>query len=265
MDLLKRAQAPVTEEAWEQIEEETRRTLKANLSARWLMDVEGPHGPQFAALNLGRMAVPKNQSKEAVRYGLRQVQPLIELRASFTLDQWELDNASRGAEDVDLDPAADAAREMAHFEERAIYEGLPEAGITSLRQASVHSAIKLGAEGLKFAEPISKGLVTLRQAGIDGPYGLVLGPKPYERLASVGRSCPTMQHIEHLIGGPLLLSPVLEGGFLISMRGGDFQLVLGLDASLGWESHEGGSVTLFLTESFTFRTLEPRAVVPFVE
>ncbi|MBD3162804.1 MAG: bacteriocin [Candidatus Latescibacteria bacterium] len=262
MDLLKRAQAPVTSAAWEQIDEECKRTLTTNLTARRVMDVSGPHGLEYGALNLGRLDVPSGQTDKTVRYGIRKVQPLIELRATIELDQWELDNADRGAEDVDLDPLTKAATQFARFEEQAIYTGLNGTGFTSLQKAAEHSAVKLGSDGASFPEPISEALVTLRETGIEGPYALVLGPKHYRLLTSVGRMCPPIQHVEHLIEGPVLMSPVLEGGFLLSQRGGDFEIVLGQDAALGWESHGDGKVVLFLMESFTFRVLEPRAVVP---
>ncbi len=262
MNLFKRSLAPVSDAAWHEIEEESTRTLKANLTARRVMDVSGPHGIELAAVNLGRLEVPTDQAAEGVQYGVRRIQPLIELRAVFGLDQWELDNADRGAADVDLDPLTTAAQQFARFEERAIYEGLPEAGIVSLREAAVHPAVRLGEEGAAYAGPISEALVAMRKDGIEGPYALVLGPNQFGLLAAAGRGCPALQHIEHLIGGPVLMSPILEGGFLLSMRGGDFEIVLGQDATLGWESHNGRKITLFLTESFTFRVLEPKAAVP---
>ena len=41
----------------------------------------------------------------------------------------------------------------------------------------------------------------------------------------------------------------------------DFVLTLGQDLSLGYEVQEGSAVRLYFTESFTFRVLEPQAVV----
>ena len=44
---------------------------------------------------------------------------------------------------------------------------------------------------------------------------------------------------------------------------GDFELTLGQDVSVGFEQQEGQKVRLFMTESFTFRVIEPQAVVAF--
>ena len=56
-----------------------------------------------------------------------------------------------------------------------------------------------------------------------------------------------------MLGGPILHSEVLEGGFVLSLRGEDFELTLGQDASLGYDWHDRQKVHLYLTESFTFR------------
>src|SRR5438045_2139861 len=55
MDLLKRELAPITSEAWQQIDEEARRVLKLHLAGRKLVDFSGPHGWQLGAVNTGRL------------------------------------------------------------------------------------------------------------------------------------------------------------------------------------------------------------------
>jgi hypothetical protein len=49
---------------------------------------------------------------------------------------------------------------------------------------------------------------------------------------------------------------------VLSLRGGDFKLVLGRDASLGYLSHDDVRVRLFLEESFNAELLGPEAAVP---
>jgi len=263
MDIFKRELAPVTDTAWDEIREEAQRRLRANLTARRVMDLNGPHGPDFAALSLGRLQQPAEQPVAGVGYGVHRVLPLVELRAPFELDKWELDNAERGAQDLDLDPVADAARAVAHFEERAIYEGLETAGIPGLRAVAEHKPIKLGADPVEYAKPIAQAVDVLRGADVTGEMALVLGPKTYNALAAAHKQgYQPWNHVEKLIGGPILSSPVLAGGFLLSQRGGDFEIILGQDAALGWErSQEAGKVRLFLMESFSFRVIDPEAFV----
>lgn len=45
------------------------------------------------------------------------------------------------------------------------------------------------------------------------------------------------------------------------MRGGDCVLTVGQDLSIGYVDHGRDTVELYLTESFTFRVLEPAATV----
>jgi uncharacterized linocin/CFP29 family protein len=53
----------------------------------------------------------------------------------------------------------------------------------------------------------------------------------------------------------------LEGGLLISAAEGNFELTVGQDFSVGYASHDRDQVELYLTESFTFRVLEPKGCV----
>ena len=46
------------------------------------------------------------------------------------------------------------------------------------------------------------------------------------------------------------------------MRGGDFELTVGQDFSIGYLGHTLQTVRLYLQESFTFRVLAAEAAVP---
>src|SRR5512143_2175926 len=102
VDLLRRDVAPVPDEAWKQIDETALRVLKAELAGRSVVDFVGPHGWEFAAVNLGRLEV-RSKPDDQVPWGLRQVQPLVEVRIGFRVPQMEIDNAARGAKDIKLD------------------------------------------------------------------------------------------------------------------------------------------------------------------
>ena len=112
MDLLKRHHAPVTPEAWKQIDDEAKRVLQLHLAGRQLVDFDGPHGWQHAAVNTGGLSIKPNGDL-GVPWGIRQVTQLIELRVPFELSIMALDNASRGAV-LDLEPVVKAAERIAH-------------------------------------------------------------------------------------------------------------------------------------------------------
>jgi uncharacterized linocin/CFP29 family protein len=69
--------------------------------------------------------------------------------------------------------------------------------------------------------------------------------------------------VEYIIDGPVIFSPFLEQSMLVSIRGGDLELVLGQDLSIGYDSHTSESVKLYFTESFTFRVIDPKIMVFF--
>ena len=54
MNHLMRGKAPITDEAWAEIDAEARRSLTNYLAARKLVDFSGPHGWSYSALPTGR-------------------------------------------------------------------------------------------------------------------------------------------------------------------------------------------------------------------
>jgi len=56
-------------------------------------------------------------------------------------------------------------------------------------------------------------------------------------------------------------APGVEGGVVLSLRGGDFQFESGQDLSIGYLDHDADVVRLYIEESFSFRVLEPDAAV----
>jgi uncharacterized linocin/CFP29 family protein len=263
MDLLKRSLAPITSEAWEQIDDEARRVLKLHLAGRKLVDFSGPHGWQLGAVNTGRLKQLEPSSPDRVAHAIREVKPLIELRGSLTLQTLELDYAARGADDLDLDPVIAAAEGVARAEDSAIFRGFPEGGISGIIDASPHTPVEVRAAS-DWPRAVSKAKEALRLSGVNGPYALAAGPTAYAELTSEGDDgYPLRKRLEESIAeGSLVWAPALEeGAVLLSIRGGDYELTVGQDLSVGYASHTKQEVELFITESFTFRVLENKAAV----
>lgn len=259
MNLLKRELAPITPEAWAQIDSEARRVLGLHLAARKVVDFKGPLGWDAGAVNTGRLSTV-DAPLDHVSARVRVVQPLVELRAYFELPIDELDDASRGADDLELKPLIEAAARIARAEDHAIFNGYPGAGIRGILEAAEHAPVSLGhARDLPFAVVEAKEI--LRRAGVGGPYALLLGPSLYdETQAAAEDGYPIRRRVEAMVDR-IAWAPALEHGVLVSMRGGDFEMVVGQDLSIGYASHDAGRVRLYLTESLTFRVLESTAAV----
>ena len=155
MNHLFRSKAPITSAGWEEIEKEARRTLRALLAARRVVDFKGPLGWGASDVELGRadpIASPPGAGDVQAR--LRRIQPLVELRIPFDMSRAELDAIDRGARDPDLDAVTAAAREIAIAEDRAIFHGYKAAHITGIcekrarrRRAARHQPRRLSAGG----------------------------------------------------------------------------------------------------------------------
>ena len=263
MSHLLREHAPITEATWRLIDDEARERLSPALAARKLVDFSGPHGWEHSATNLGRTRALAGAPAAGVEALQREVLAVVELRAPFELSRGDLRDADRGAEDVDLGALDEAAQRLASAENSAIFHGFADAGMTGIAEASTHGPITLGDDCATYPRHVAHAVESLLRAGIDGPYGLALGPKPYTRVLETAEhgGYPLLDHLRKIIGGPLVWAPGVEGAVVVSQRGGDFLLEVGEDLSIGYDWHDVETVQLYLVETFTFRVATAEAAV----
>jgi uncharacterized linocin/CFP29 family protein len=263
MSHLLREHAPITEATWKLIDDEARERLTPALAARRLVDFAGPHGWEHSATNLGRISPLGEAPVDGVTAAQRRVLAVVELRAPFSLARSELEDADRGAPDVDLATLDEAAHRIATAENRAVFHGWEAAGITGVAAASAHDAITLGSDCGQYPRHVAAAVEALLRAGVDGPYGLALGPDAYTNVLETSEhgGYPLLDHLRKIIGGPLVWAPGVDGAVVVSERGGDFLFDAGEDIAIGYESHDADTVDLYLVESFTFRVATPEAAV----
>jgi uncharacterized linocin/CFP29 family protein len=262
---LLRELAPISRRAWSEIEDEAKRTLTLKLAVRKLVDFSGPEGWEASSIPLGRVERLPGEPAPGVEMRLRRVQPLMELRAPFTLQREEIEAISRGAKDADLDPVRTAASAAALAEDRAVFQGNSPASITGIVEASRDRALNLSDDYVAYPAVVAEAINRLQMAGVTGPYAIALGPRCYTGLTrTTVEGFPVMEHVRRLLDGPLVWAPGVDGAVVLSMRGGDFELTVGQDFSLGYLDHTAETVRLYLQESFTFRVLSPEAAVPLL-
>ncbi|WOJ89757.1 family 1 encapsulin nanocompartment shell protein [Methylocapsa polymorpha] len=261
MNNLHRELAPISDEAWAQIEEEASRTLKRYLAARRVVDLQGPAGAVLSAIGTGHLRAISGPG-DGVLTRQREVKALVEVRVPFELDRQQIDDVERGANDSDWQPAKDAARKMAFTEDRAIFEGYPAAEITGIRQGTSNPVVTLPADAREYPDAIAQALSQLRLVGVNGPYSVLLGAGAYTKLAeSSDNGYPILQHIKRLVETEIIWAPAIEGAVVLTTRGGDFDLHIGQDVSIGYLSHSETAVQLYLQETFTFLLLTTEASV----
>jgi len=262
MTHLHRELAPISEKAWKEIEQEAARTLRAFLAGRQLVDFSGPHGWDYSADSLGSLErVPG--PVDGVEAGIRLVQPLVELRHTFSMSRSDIDDIDRGRPDPDLSTVAEAAKRAALAEDHIVFEGFKEAHITGIAEASVHPPIEIDSNYAEYPKLMARAVSSLREAGVDGPYAAALGPRCWTGVIETTEhgGYPVLEHLRLILGGPVIWAPAVDGAIVLSTRGDDFQLTCGQDMALGYLSHGRDTVELFLEESIGFRVLTPEAAV----
>jgi uncharacterized linocin/CFP29 family protein len=258
---LLRGLAPISESGWQMLDREAKDRLAPALAARRLVDYSGPHGWEHSATNLGRASAVKGAPVKGISALQRRVLPLVELRAAFELPLAELRDADRGADDADLGPLDAAAHQIASAENVAVFHGWPGA-ISGISEASPHKPIPLGKPDA-YPRAVAQAVEVLLENGIAGPFGLALGPDPYRTVAETAEQggYPLREHLRGILDGPIVWAPGVAGGILVSLRGGDFVIDAGQDISIGYTSHDGRSVALYLEQSLSFHAATPEAAV----
>ena len=254
MNNLHRELAPISEAAWADIEAEARRTFTRHVAGRRVVDLVGPAGETLSAVGTGHLAEVELDT-EGVLARRREVQPIVEIRVPFTVSRRAVDDVERGAKDADWDPVKDAAKRIAFVEDRAIFEGLSGAGIAGVRAATTNAALTLPSDVREYPNIVAQALSALRLAGVDGPYTLLLSADAYTAVEeTTDHGYPIREHLARVIhGGDIIWAPAIDGAFLLSARGGDYELHLGQDLSIGYLSHDAESIELYFQESLTFQ------------
>src|SRR5215475_3850038 len=261
MNNLHRELAPISDAAWAQIEEETTRTLKRYLAGRRVVDVPSAAGAAFPGVGTGHLR-SLSAPTEGIIANTREVKPLVELRVPFELSRQDIDDVERGSEDSDWQPAKDAAMKLAFAEDRAIFNGYADAGIQGIREGTSNPIDTLPADVRDYPDAVAHALSQLRLVGVNGPYSVLLGADEYTALAETrDHGYPVLEHVKRIVNGNLIWAPAIQGAFVVTTRGGDFELNIGQDVSIGYLSHTDYAVQLYLQETFTFRVLTTEASV----
>ena len=261
MNNLHRELAPISDAAWAQIEEEVSRTFKRYIAGRRAVDVKGPAGSSLSAVGTGHLR-PLSGSREGVLARQREVKALVELRVPFELSRTDIDNVERGANDSDWQPAKDAAKQIAFAEDGAIFDGYAEAGIVGLREGTSNPKMTLPSDVRQYPDAIAQGLSQLRLVGVNGPYSVLLGAEAYTALAETSdHGYPVLEHVKRLVDEKIIWAPAIGGAFVVTTRGGDFELHIGQDLSIGYLNHTDAAVRLYLQETLTFLLLTSEASV----
>ena len=90
---------------------------------------------------------------------------------------------------------------------------------------------------------------------------LLLSADVYTALAEATTTATRSADTSTVLGTARRCGRPPSTGLLLSRRGGDYELHLGQDLSIGYDSHDADQVQLYLQESLTFLALTAEASV----
>ena len=220
--------------------------------------------PTLASVGTGHLAEiePPGGDAAGILAWQRTAQELVTLRVPFTVSRLDVDNVERGAQDSDWQPVKDAARQIAFAEDRAIFDGYPAAGITGVKASTSNPVLSLPGEAREYPTVVAQAVSALRLAGVGGPYSLLLSAAAYTTVSETSdHGYPIRDHLARVVDGEIIWAPAIEGAFVLSARGGDYELRLGQDLAIGYLSHDSEYVQLYVQASLTFLAYTAEASV----
>jgi uncharacterized linocin/CFP29 family protein len=261
MNDLHRELAPISDAAWKEIETEATRTLKGTLAARRLVDFTGPLGWEHSAVNVGRTEALRETPGAGIEARLRRVQPLVELRVPFELARAELEAVARARAIPTSTPSATPPTDR-HRRGQARLHGYRAGRSAASCPAPSRPRPPSPTTTSLYHNVVAEAVDRSPQAS--PAYAIALGPRCYAGLTKTMSPAgfPVLEYVKRLLDGPIVSAPGVDGAVVLSQRGGDFELVVGQDFSIGYLDHSATAVHLYVQESLTFRVLSSAAAVP---
>jgi hypothetical protein len=175
----------------------------------------------------------------------------------------ELAAAERGAADLDLQAVIDASRYAALAEDGLVFHGYGAGGIDGIGPSSPHEPVSISDDYSHYPEHVAKAVASLRAADIAGPYAIALGGRCFTGVTETTEhgGYPVFEHLRQILGGPVVWAPAVDGAVVLSRRGGDYELTVGEDFSIGYATSDASTVELYIEESIAFRINTPEAAV----
>lgn len=261
---LHRNEAPFDEKVWAAIDEAVNEAARSQLSARRMLDIDGPYGLGLKSV-AGRDYTPeKNKESGSVEISTSQSIPVTAMQKTFSLAVRDVAHFEQTGMPMEMKDAALAAIACAAMEDSLIFYGSRALSIEGLLNAKGTLSLKLQKwdEAGKAADDLIKAVTSLDNAGFHGPYILALAPVLYNLLF---RRYPQGDHIEleHLksIAGSIIKAPSINSGGVLLAKGKQFaSVVIGQDLITRFEGPSAGHYEFTIFESLALRLLEPSAL-----
>lgn len=255
---LGRDDAPFGDEIWDALDSVVVAAARSRLSARKLLDIEGPYGFDLKSVPLYDELVVDGD----VKVMSSPVLPVPLIETLFALSPRDLATFEETGFSLNLEPVSMAAMAAAAAEDALIFEGNKDLGLPGLMTAPGVQSVEMGnwEEVGVAAGDVIRGLNALDEAGFHGPCLLALAPALYNllyRLLPQGFQTE-LAHVESILGSTVIKAPGIKHGGVLLATGSQFaSIVIGQDMATGFVGPEDSQLKFKITES-----LAPRIRVP---
>ena len=260
-DYLNREDAPFGEEIFAKLDQVVASVAKSQLSARRLLDIEGPYGLGLKSVPLGDAVV----SEGDVTLLSSPVLPVPLIQTEFCLSARDLANYEETGFSLDTESVAHAAIAAAAAEDALLFEGSKKLGISGIMTIDGAQSVKLGKweEVGASATDVIAAITALDKAEFHGPYLMALAPELYNmlyRLLPQGFQTE-MQYVESIVGSKIIKAPGIKKGGVVLAEGKQFaSIVIGQDMSVGFVGPQGPDLEFKIVESIAPRIRVPASI-----
>ncbi len=258
---LNRQTSGFADELWARIDTAAVEAARELITARRILDVDGPYGPGLTSVEVGDESTMQAADDDKASAVASRAIALPMLRQPFALSIRRVEGHQRKGLPLDLRPVEDAAEAVARREEEIIYYGLEEAGIAGLLTADGRHQLECGdwKQVDEAVNDIIRAVTRLDDSGFRGPYALALSPSRYNALFRryEGSDLLQLDHLRRLCAVGVFKAPI-EGAAVVDPRVGAIKV--GQDLRVGFGANDGIHFRLFASESLVLLLDSPEAV-----
>lgn len=271
---LLRAQAPLTAQEWQAVDEVVVRVARRTLVARRFLTLFGPLGAgiqhvasdRFVGTQAARITLMGTEEENVLLPESRRLLPLPVLYRDFRIGWRDLETSRRLGIPLDTSAAAVAAADVATLEDRTILNGNDERQQVGFLNYVDRLRVPLGnweQPGGGFAAVLS-AVNELVGHNMREPFTVVVPPQLFVRLNRVFDNTGVLEidQVRRLVGGEVYMTPVLPPNVAVVVSPGpeNMDLVVAQDMRVAFLETTGMEHNFRVLESVALRIKRPGAV-----
>ena len=252
---------PFGAELWTAIEEAAISAARDLLSARRILNVEGPHGLGLTTVETGKEESVPSPGDNGVQTVVSRLLPVPFIYQPFVFSTRLIAAATEMHQPLNMKPVEDAAQAVAVREEELLYSGLPDQqlpGLLTVKGRNTHT----GGDWTNLDQVLDdliEAVNILDSKGYRGPYGVALAPALYNNLFRhyPGTELLQIQHIERLCTRGIVKAAI-AGGVVVAPDVGP--IVLGQDLQVTYVNPGPAHYNFAVSESLALKIEAPDAI-----